>query len=294
MGGLRKCMPITVRHLHHRLAGHRGHPALRRLLVEGRHPGRGLAQEPGAVGRRVRHRRAHRLLHEPPGRPGLLRRGPLAGAASRPRPTAMPAGDAEPWPDGGRRPRRGTTGRRAPRVALDHDRPAGRARRLASPSAGCSTCPSASSTSSTGGSSRSCPPPSRPTPTSPPASRWPWPCATTVLCARRPGRSACVPWLRSGRAARAGAGRPRATPGTSTTPSPPSWAVPATTLADFTAYQVDKGVIDGAVNGVARLTASRRPAAAQAADRLRPQLRPRAWPAAPRPSCSTWPLRGGS
>ena len=38
MGGLRKFMPITAVHVHRRLAGDRRHPAVRRLLVEGRDP----------------------------------------------------------------------------------------------------------------------------------------------------------------------------------------------------------------------------------------------------------------
>ena len=69
----------------HRLPGPGRHSAVRRLLVQGRHPGGGLAQEPGPVGRRRGHRRAHRLLHEPPGDAGLRRPGPLGGAQRRPR-----------------------------------------------------------------------------------------------------------------------------------------------------------------------------------------------------------------
>ena len=38
MGGLRKYMPITAGHVHRRLAGHRRHPAVLGLLVEGRDP----------------------------------------------------------------------------------------------------------------------------------------------------------------------------------------------------------------------------------------------------------------
>ena len=98
MGGLRKLMPITARHVHRRLAGHRRRAAVRRLLVEGRDPARRLEQERLGclLGRRPRHRGADRLLHEPPGLPGLLRRAPLgradrgrgADAADDVRPTA--------------------------------------------------------------------------------------------------------------------------------------------------------------------------------------------------------------
>ena len=45
-----------------------------------------LGQEPGAVGRRPGHGAAHRLLHEPPGVPGLLRQGPLGRGPTRPAP----------------------------------------------------------------------------------------------------------------------------------------------------------------------------------------------------------------
>ena len=63
--------------VHRRLAGDRRRAAVRRLLVEGRDPAVRARQEPGAVRRRPRHRAAHRVLHDPPGGHGLLRRGPL-------------------------------------------------------------------------------------------------------------------------------------------------------------------------------------------------------------------------
>ena len=49
MGGLRKFMPITAGHLHHRLAGHRRRAAVRRLLVEGRDPACSPANESPAL-----------------------------------------------------------------------------------------------------------------------------------------------------------------------------------------------------------------------------------------------------
>ena len=45
MGGLRKYLPDHRRHLHHRLAGHRRRPAVRRLLVQGRDPRLRLRRE---------------------------------------------------------------------------------------------------------------------------------------------------------------------------------------------------------------------------------------------------------
>ena len=78
MGGLKKFMPDHRHDLHRRVAGHRrGHP-VRRLLVEGRDPRRRLGHRdregpPGAVGHRRPHGLPHRLLHDPPGAPRLLR-----------------------------------------------------------------------------------------------------------------------------------------------------------------------------------------------------------------------------
>ena len=63
-------------------------PACRRSPASGRRtrscstPGTRAARL-RAVGRRPRHRPAHRLLHDPPGLPDLLRRGPLADAEAR-------------------------------------------------------------------------------------------------------------------------------------------------------------------------------------------------------------------
>ncbi len=49
---------------------------------------------------------------------------------------------------------------------------------------------------------------------------------------------------------------------------------PGEDMANFAAYQVDKGTIDGAVNGVATLTQGAGPAARVLADRLRPATTP--------------------
>ena len=64
-----------VGHVHRGLARHRRHPALRRVLVEGRHPGQRLRHQQAAVAHRRGDRAAHRVLHEPPGVHGVLRRG---------------------------------------------------------------------------------------------------------------------------------------------------------------------------------------------------------------------------
>ena len=94
MGALRRWMPITFVTFLIGWLAISGIPPLRRLLVQGRHPGRGLAQEPGPVGRRLRHRRPDRLLHEPPGRPGLVRPGPLGGRGPSGRGATRSAGQA--------------------------------------------------------------------------------------------------------------------------------------------------------------------------------------------------------
>ena len=78
MGGLRRYMPITFVHLPDRLAGHRRasppSPASGPRTTSWTRPGT-RARRCGRVG--LRHRRADRLLHEPPGRPGVVRQGPL-------------------------------------------------------------------------------------------------------------------------------------------------------------------------------------------------------------------------
>ena len=70
-------LPDHLHHLRHRLAGHRRRAAAVRLLGQGRRPRERLGGPPGPVGGRDRDRRAHRLLHEPPHRAGLLRQRPL-------------------------------------------------------------------------------------------------------------------------------------------------------------------------------------------------------------------------
>ena len=92
-GGPAQVPPPHLRRLRRRLARHLGHTAAGRLLVQGRRPGVGLADEQSPVGRRRAHGRPHRLLHEPPVRPRVHRAGPLGGTAAPPRP-AVP-GEAE-------------------------------------------------------------------------------------------------------------------------------------------------------------------------------------------------------
>ena len=95
MGGLRKYMPITAATFIVGWLAIAGVPPFAGLLVEGRDPALRLRREPGALGPRPRHRAAHRLLHEPPGVPGLLRRGALA---ARPRTGHEPVEPHEsPW-----------------------------------------------------------------------------------------------------------------------------------------------------------------------------------------------------
>ena len=84
MGALRKLHADHRGHLHRRLAGHRRRAAVRRLLVEGRDP----ASTPATRARSLWvvglvTAAAHRLLHDPPGDHGLLRRGPLGRGPSR-------------------------------------------------------------------------------------------------------------------------------------------------------------------------------------------------------------------
>ena len=107
MGGLRKCMPITAVTF---IVGW--------LAIAGVPPFAGFwskdeillfawNKQHGALGCRPGHRAAHRLLHEPPGLPRLLRRGAVADSRKAERPT---------------RRRRRRTPARAPRVAVDDDR----------------------------------------------------------------------------------------------------------------------------------------------------------------------------
>ena len=126
MGGLRKFMPITAVDVHRRLARDRRRAA--RSPGSGRRtrssPRRGPTDELRRSGSSaLRRRAAHRVLHDPPGVPRLLRQRALARrrdrcAAERRRPSAPTTTDARrharPVADGdARRPararRRGTT-----------------------------------------------------------------------------------------------------------------------------------------------------------------------------------------
>ena len=108
MGAIRKLHAVDHGHLHHRLPGHRRHPAAVGLLGQGRRARQHVRPLQAALGHRPRHRRAHRLLHDPPGDPRLRGQGALrqGGAARR-------AGAAH-----------------TARVALDHAAPARRPRLL--------------------------------------------------------------------------------------------------------------------------------------------------------------------
>ena len=109
--------------LHHRVPGHRRHPAAVGLLGQGRRPGQHLRPLQAAVGHRPGHRRADGVLHEPAGGPRLRRRGALRQA----------------------RPPRGAGAGRAARVALDH---------AASPSSSSPSSPSSPARSTCPGSHR--------------------------------------------------------------------------------------------------------------------------------------------
>ena len=77
MGGLRKKIPWTFWTFLVGDAGHRGHPAPRRLLQQGRDPARALVSgHTGALRARPLHRAPHRRLHGAAPLPDLLRRVP--------------------------------------------------------------------------------------------------------------------------------------------------------------------------------------------------------------------------
>ena len=124
MGALRKVMPITSACFIVGWLSIAGVPPLVGLLVEGRDPGLRLGQEPGAVGRRRGHRPAHRLLHDPPGDPGLLRQGrggtrPARAYPRRPAPSPAPAPAGRRCRGGRRR----ADGPRGPRGCPPHESP---------------------------------------------------------------------------------------------------------------------------------------------------------------------------
>ncbi len=74
MGALRKWLPITSGTFIVGWLAIAGVPPFSGLLVQGRHPPRRVGEEPGALAHRPDHRPDDRLLHEPPGVPGVLRR----------------------------------------------------------------------------------------------------------------------------------------------------------------------------------------------------------------------------
>ena len=83
MGNLRRYMKLTFVTFGLGILAIAGIPPLSGFFAKGDIFDNAFARYPGAVGHRPRHRRAHRLLHDPAGVPGLLRRRPVAGP-SRP------------------------------------------------------------------------------------------------------------------------------------------------------------------------------------------------------------------
>ena len=126
MGGLRKKMPITAVTFIVGWLAIAGVPFFAGFFSKDEILLVRLRQEPGAVGRRPGRRPAHRLLHEPPGVPGLLRRAPLGPPDRRSRARAGRRARGRRRPRG---PRRRPVGRDPPaRVAVDHDAAADRPR----------------------------------------------------------------------------------------------------------------------------------------------------------------------
>ena len=225
-----------------------------------------LRQEPGAVGGRPGHRAAHRVLHEPPGLHGLLRRGALARRAGR---------------------RRGRPTRSPPaRVAVADDAAARRAgrprrrRRRAQPA-----LHRRHSSSSSTGSSRSLEGNERRTSTSPPAPRSAWP-SSPCSPASSASRSA-VPRVPA--AARSSRSSPRSSPRAGGYDSTIAAFIGGPGRQAFEATAAfDRTVIDGAVNGVGRRRARAAAAGLRAhPDRLRPHATPSASPSASSPSSPT-------
>ena len=83
MGALRKLMPITAATFIVGWLAIAGVPPFAGFWSKDEILLFALRQEPGAVRRRSRHRAAHRLLHDPPGGHGVLRRGALGGRTPR-------------------------------------------------------------------------------------------------------------------------------------------------------------------------------------------------------------------
>ena len=240
-----------------------GVPPVRRLLVEGRDPALRLGRQPGAVGRRPRHRPAHRLLHEPPGVPGLLRRGALQARSRTGHEPVAPA-----------------------RVAVDDDAAARRARRPRHRRRRAATCPFTDDLHflehwlAPGGRR---------------ATRRELDVATgtKVGLARRRRRSPALVGIVARRAAStSGSGSSRSSPrssprpGTTTGRSPPSWAGPGRQGFEAVAA-FDAEVVDGAVNGVGRRRARRRHGPARRSRPATSAATPSASPSAPSASSAT-------
>ena len=253
MGGLRKYMPITAVTFIIGWLAIAGVPPFAGFWSKDEILLYAYNEQPGALGRRPRHRAAHRLLHEPPGVPGVLRRGALQRTPSEGRASTA----AEPA-----------------RVAVADDRAARgprrprHRRRRAQPARSPTTC-----TSSRTGSHPVLGEQRGASSTSPPAPRSASPSSPSLAGARRHRRSPRRVYLQK----RIGAGRardPRRGLVLRRAPSPPSWAAPAEQGFEAVAT-FDAQVVDGAVNGVGRGRARRRPGPPRPPDRLRPQLRPR-------------------
>ncbi len=139
MGALRKFMPVTAATFIVGWLAIAGVPPFAGFWSKDEILLFALASRPGAVGDRPRHRGADRVLHDPPGRDGLLRRGEVGEPRRR-----------------ARRARRV----QAARVAAGHAVPAGRARRAGDRRRRSSSCrrTRGSPTTSRSGSSTGCTP----------------------------------------------------------------------------------------------------------------------------------------
>ena len=247
MGALRKLMPITAVTFIVGWLAIAGVPPFAGFWSKDEILADALAQEPGALGRRPRHRAAHRLLHEPPGVPGLLRRGALGRRTSRraraPRRRRSP--HESPWPMTACRSSCSPALSRSSAALLNL--PFARRRefleRLARAVVGSASRVVARldvAERHRRGRARS---------------------SSPIVARARPRHRRSpyrrVPAHRSqSRPARARGAAPTA--GTSTTPSPRSWAARRSAPTFDASTWFDRDVIDGAVNGVGALVARRR------------------------------------